>query len=162
MIATALCATTLLTASAASAAGRTIFGQQYTGTASGTDTYGLFGVAGATLSNVPYTAVYTINTELGGLSYTTGPSAGVESYGGIAYKTTAPVTAVLNVDGKSFDLGSDAYTSQAFARGGTQGLVEGVVEDGSSSTTILDELRQGRIQPAKWRRLPDHIWLLRC
>jgi hypothetical protein len=74
----------------ASPASATIYGQQYRGTVSGTGTYGLFGAAGATLTNAPYLATFSINTSTGSvLKYS---DSETENNGG-----SASITAVIAV-----------------------------------------------------------------
>jgi hypothetical protein len=121
----------------ASGASATIYGQQYVGTVTGTDTYGLFGVAGAQLDD-PYLATFTIDTSKGLTTTHTGAEPGEVSQGGKNVGRSDPVTAVITVTdpatdaSKSLSLGQTGYYGIAEEQAGAAGVIEAGVQDQGS------------------------------
>jgi hypothetical protein len=80
----------------------------------GTDPNGFFGTAGADLTGDPFEAVYTIDTTVGNQALSAGNYSTV--FGGACCVPVTPVvvSAVLTINGHSFDIGG-AWSGAAFA-----------------------------------------------
>jgi hypothetical protein len=84
----------------------------YTGTASGVDSLGLFGTAGATITNAAYTSTYTYDPSTFGATPHGVNATQAFVYGGTGYPGEDPFqSANLVINGKTF-LQNSSYLSQ--------------------------------------------------
>src|SRR5258708_2146965 len=82
----------------------------YTATvSSGTDTFGVFGTAGANLTGKPWVATYTFDT-LSSPSYSSSSSSQNDVYGGSVYPNTSPVlSSMITIGGVSKAVGGSYF-----------------------------------------------------
>jgi hypothetical protein len=78
----------------------------------GYDGTGVFGAAGTDLTGDAFTAVYKINDAAPGAYAVSNPPYYSYIYGGSAYGTTSPVSAVVTINGHSLSAGN--YAGEAF------------------------------------------------
>jgi len=104
------CSAIAFVSTAASAA---IVTETFTGTATGSDTYGLFGAANTALRNAAFTATYVFDTSNVGAGF--GPGSQV-IYGGTAYPLPDPlISAALVINGHTFS-SSGSWSSELMVR----------------------------------------------
>jgi hypothetical protein len=98
------------------------FSVTFTGTVSGTDNVGLFGVPGV-VANAPFTGIFVYDTSLG--NFVNLP-LGQEVYGGASWSTISPVSsASLSVNGTAFGFtpnGNGVVAAQPDALGNVEFL----------------------------------------
>jgi hypothetical protein len=99
-----LSALVALSAAATRPAFADVYYVTYTGTASGTDTFGLFGSAGATLNGVAFTSTYTYDPTQFGNAEQDVASSYIDVIGGSNVGMTSPIlSASLTINGDTFN-----------------------------------------------------------